>query len=74
MCMDNFWDKAAVRLRAYFMIGAVAAGPVALYSYAMMIVDAYQKWPAWAFVLAFFSHIVIFAGHSMREDPHSKRR
>jgi hypothetical protein len=72
--MENAWDRAARRLRPFFITGAIVSLPVFLFSYAQMWEAVYDQWSGWALVAAGVSHAVTIVGLAMLHDQQSEKR
>jgi hypothetical protein len=74
MCYTHPIDRLIVNLRPAIAVLAVLAFPVFLFSYAQMLIAAYQSWSGWAFAIALASHVVGWLGISALFDSLQERQ
>lgn len=62
------------RLRPALIIGAALCFPVFMFTYARMLIWAFNEWPTWGIALTFISHAVAFIGFGCLLDQRAESR
>lgn len=72
--MENFWDRAARRLRPYFWGAGLFAIPVFFVSYAVMARMALETWPVWLGLVVAVCHALTWIVFATIHDWQRERR
>lgn len=67
-------DRIMARLRLPVLILAVLSAPIYLYSYAKLMVMAYEVWPGWIFAPVIVAHLVTLCAVASVIDIQQERR
>lgn len=62
------------RLRPALIIGAALCFPVFMFTYARMLIWAFNEWPTWGIALTFISHVVVIGGVASLFDRQEESR